>query len=200
MSHRLVLVAAAGSALLLCAASPAMAQSETAWTGFYVGANMGGAWGDFSNTARVRAGAGPLVIPAADVAAINSVSSGGSTPSGFTGGIEGGYNHITPGGVLLGIETDWGAMDVSQNASRTVGSTVLPQLTYALKNHVSTDWIWTLRPRIGFVTGNWLLYGTAGMAVTDIKSELAYADTGPAKRAVAFSDSDTKTGWVGGNV
>jgi outer membrane immunogenic protein len=198
MTHRLVLAAAA-PAIVLCAAFPAMAQQQTPWAGWYVGANLGGVWGDASASVMTGPGTGAVVIPPADVSAINGASSGSSSTSGFTGGVEGGFNWVNQG-ILFGIESDWGAMDISQDAHRTVNSTftLTPPLVYNLHNSVHTDWVWTLRPRFGFAGADWLVYGTVGLAVTDVKNSLTYADTSTPGRTASASSSDTKTGWVGG--
>jgi len=204
MTHRLVLAAAAAApALLFCAASPAMAASQTPWEGWYIGGNLGGVWGDAS--AQLGAAVGPgggnnVVINPLDVTAINnSTLSGSGDTSGFTGGIEGGYNWVS-NGWMLGIESDWGWMDISQDASRTATSPLLvnPPITYSLSQSVKTDWIWTLRPRFGFVGANWLVYGTVGLAVTELKNSLHFSDNIAAPHVVSQDTSDTKTGWIGG--
>jgi outer membrane immunogenic protein len=199
MNHRLLLAAAAAPLALLWASAPAMAQVQNPYAGFYVGANLGGVWGDTSASSLAGPGVGPIVVQPVDVAAINAVNNGSSNTSGFTGGVQGGYNYVS-NGVLFGIETDWGAMDVSQSASKSVNSAVLisPPLTFTTNQHVHTDWMWTLRPRLGFVSGDWLFYGTIGLAVTDVKSSFNYADTHSPGRVASMSVSDTKTGWVGG--
>jgi outer membrane immunogenic protein len=198
MTHRLALAAAAAP-ILLCAASPAIAQEQTPWSGWYVGANLGGVWGDASASVLAGPGTGPAVIPPVDVTAINGASTGSSNTSGFTGGVEGGFNWFS-NGILFGIETDWGAMDIAQDATRTVNSaiSITPPVVYNLHNSVHTDWVWTLRPRFGFASADWLVYGTVGLAVTDVKNSLTYADTKATPRTASSSSSDTKSGWVAG--
>jgi outer membrane immunogenic protein len=160
---------------------------------------VGGAWGDFTNTAKVAPGSGAAVIPGVDAAAINAAATGSSVPSGFTGGVEGGYN-LVGNGILLGLETDWSAMDLKKGSTRTVNSALLitPSLTYTLDSHVHTDWTWTLRPRLGITGGSWLFYGTAGLAITDVKSDLTYSDTHNPARTASFSASGARTGWIAG--
>jgi outer membrane immunogenic protein len=180
-----------------------MAASPTPWEGWYVGGNLGGVWGDAS--AQLSAAVGPgggnnVVINPLDVAAINNATTSGSgNTSGFTGGIEGGYNWVS-NGWMLGVETDWGWMDISQDASRTATSPLLinPPITYSLGQSVKTDWVWTLRPRFGFVGANWLVYGTVGLAVTELKNTLHFTDSLASPHVVSQDTSDTKTGWIGG--
>src|SRR5258705_13358403 len=116
MTYRLQLAAAAAApALLLCAASPAMAQQAAPWVGWYVGANIGGAWGDASASVLAAPGSGPIVIPPADVSGINGASTGSSNTSRFTGGVEGGFNWGNQR-ILFGIASDWSATVTSQAA------------------------------------------------------------------------------------
>jgi outer membrane immunogenic protein len=92
------------------------------WLGAYVGANAGFQWA--SNT-------------------------GGLSPSGFTGGIQGGYNWQS-GPWVYGVESDF-------NLS-SAGATFADY-------QFSNPWFGTLRGRAGFATNNVFLYGTAGLAL-----------------------------------
>ena len=198
MPRRLPFFAATASFAILCAA-PAMAQNATPFAGFYIGGNAGGVWGDASAQITAATGTAAVPIPPADIPTINGATlSGSQNTSGFTGGIEGGFNWVGDG-FLLGLETDWGWMDISQTGTRTATNSLLPPTTYTLSQSVKSDWVWTLRPRVGFITGDWLFYGTLGLAVTELKNTIHYADTAPGNAHNFTQDSsDTKTGWVGG--
>lgn len=194
MTHRRILFATATLILpILAAAAPAAAQDTGSWNGFYVGANLGADWGDTSTHTTATAGS----ISPIDLGRINAGSSNSSNKTGFTGGVEAGYNYQM-GSWLLGVETDFGAFDVSQRTSRTIQSGLLPPATLTASQRLSTDWIWTLRPRVGYVSGPWLFYGTGGLAMTDVKYSMQYADTLTPSHTAGMSISDTKTGWVAG--
>jgi outer membrane immunogenic protein len=201
MTRNSSLFAVAAPLTLLCAA-PAMAQDHPLWGGWYIGGNIGGVWGEGSATLRTTpgpGGGGPTINPL-DVTAINGGTiSGSKSNSGFTGGIEGGYNWVS-NDWLIGIESDWGFMDIDNGSSRTVQSPVLinPQITYTLTQDVKTDWIWTLRPRLGFISGSWLFYGTVGLAVSEVKSSLHFHDNALTPHVVSHDDNGTQTGWIGG--
>lgn len=205
MTHRfstaaLATLSLAALSLPALSASPAMAQDQSTWNGFYIGANIGGTWGDTSMRTTTSPGTSTSPISSVDAAAINGISGGGSSKGGFTGGVEGGYNWVsTPW--LFGVETDWEAFDVSEhNDHRTVNSALLisPPITYTINQHVSTDWLWTLRPRVGYVSGPWLVYATGGLAVSDVKHTFDYADNRSPGGLAHLSKSDTKTGWTAG--
>jgi outer membrane immunogenic protein len=198
MYRRLFFSAAALALGALGVASPAAAQ-DTSWTGWYVGGNAGGAWSDTSTGTIASSGGGAVVIPPADIAAISTLSHDSSNDSGFAGGIEGGYNWQSDW-LLLGIETEYGWFNIEQNRSNNFQSGLLitPPVTATVRQTLSTDWVWTLRPRIGVVSGPWLFYGTAGVASTKINYEVAYSDTQATPRTATATANDTKTGWTAG--
>ena len=66
------------------------APSLRKWSGFYVGANAGDAWGRDSVTGTEVA---PVPFSPLDVAAVNSAASPNLHFNGFTGGVQVGYNY-----------------------------------------------------------------------------------------------------------
>ena len=196
MSLRLVL-AAAGCASLLAPAS-ALAQDYD-WTGFYVGGNLGASWGDTSIKTRIERGNGAAPIDPRDVAALNAPISSDDNDTGFTGGIQGGYNYQS-GNWVFGLETDVGWMDIGQSRSNSfvLPSVINPPIVATISQEVSTDWVWTLRPRIGWASGPYMLYGTAGLAMSQVEVKASYADNRALGNAGSYSDKSTKTGWAAG--
>jgi outer membrane immunogenic protein len=74
-----------------------------------------------------------------------------------------------------------------------------PPIPFTISHSTSTDWLWTLRPRVGFAANNWLLYATGGVAVANVKANWQYADD--LANTESASLSKTKVGWtVGGGV
>jgi outer membrane immunogenic protein len=200
------LLGAATAAAAVCMAQAAAAQPSTTeeiWTGPYVGANIGGTWGNTSLRASVAPAGGASVIPPADVGQIlGTPLTTNSSTAGFAIGGELGYNwqmdHL-----LVGVETDAGAFDVRQSRSHTFTSTVavnppgtFPQFT--LSQSVKTDWMWTLRPRIGYAWGPWLAYLTGGLAVTDARISAAFSDTRTPPHVASFTHSSTRAGGIVG--
>jgi len=199
MTLRLIhLAAAAPSLLALVAALPAAAQ-DSPWSGWYVGGNIGANWGDSSTKATVSAGTGAVVIPPADINLINATGDDGSNRTGFTGGIEAGFNYQT-GSWLLGLETDFVALEVSQRQTLNLQSTLplTPPTTYQLNQRAKTNWMWSLRPRVGWVSGPLLIYGTGGIATSDIKVKFDLSDNRTPQNVVSGDHSKTKVGWIAG--
>jgi outer membrane immunogenic protein len=81
------------------------------WTGFYVGANAGYAWGrsDLNSFIVCPDGIGSGTCPISQASNLSNIASGASgsaTANGFTGGIQAGYNWQI-GALVLGAELDF---------------------------------------------------------------------------------------------
>jgi outer membrane immunogenic protein len=77
------------------------------WTGFYVGANAGYAWGHSDPASSFTCpapGACPYNVPV-QLSAFNAAGTGILSPNGFTGGGQAGYNYQS-GQLLYGVELD----------------------------------------------------------------------------------------------
>ena len=196
---RKALLASVSAIALGCSvALPAQAAPPTpmpmAWTGFYVGANGGFAWGH-SNTSLIHDVTGvPLFLNTtlAGTPALN--------PSGFIGGGQAGYNWQT-GQWVFGFETDFSGLNAKSDA------TISPFFSNKGANTVTWsslyDWLFTTRLRGGFlIMPNWLLYATGGLAVTHVNDSVTC--TAPATGCTAFgggliwSGTSTLTGGVFG--
>src|SRR5438105_14785849 len=95
-------------------AGPALAAPPVYnWTGFYLGANAGGAWGRFGTDTAVDCS--PNSPPGyicwagfpGDAALVSRAGTGTINTNGFTGGVQAGYNWQT-GNIVAGIESDFG--------------------------------------------------------------------------------------------
>jgi outer membrane immunogenic protein len=202
ISKAILAASAVAPLALLAVASPSAAQDNAAanpWTGFYVGGVVGGAWGHTKAQANVTTGNGVVVIPPSDAALLGTASSNDETKAGFTGGVEGGYNYQM-GPWLLGVEADWTALSLKNTNNKSLVSPLLifPPITYSLSQRVSTDWMVSLRPRVGYVFGRWLVYGTMGLAWSELKYHADFSDTRSPADVLTASSKSTKTGWAAG--
>jgi outer membrane immunogenic protein len=164
------------------------------WTGCYIGGNLGGVWGDskfdWSNFGTgFAAGADTQVIPVAD-ATLHS--------SGFTGGGQLGCN-AQFGAAVIGLEGDiqYTGLSANRAAATLGGGLVLPA---NINESFSSHWLSTIRGRLGFVNGGWLIYGTGGLAVANVSysDQNCFVGIGTPGCNTA-SASQTRTGWtVGG--
>ncbi len=194
--NRVLLASAAAFTALLAAPAIAQPSGDYNWTGFYIGLNGGGAWANSDLNSSVNPTTNTYFLPG-NLAAVNANGHGSISPSGFTGGAQGGYNWQS-GALVLGAETDFEAIDISQNGARTVDYPASPG-SFTTTHGVSANWLWTLRGRAGWAGGGWLIYGTGGLAVASVASRQHFSDTfGAAETA---NTSDTRTGWtLGGGV
>jgi outer membrane autotransporter protein len=148
---------------------PLMMQPLYNWTGFYVGANFGGAF----SSENVTAGNGATFS---------------TDPSGVLGGVQLGYNYQFSPSWLLGVEGElaWTSAEGNTNFNNPPG----PTLTLTSNHH----WYDTLDGRLGYVMGPWLLYAKGGGAWMNASYRLA-ANSGIAGAA---SISSTRGGWNAG--
>jgi outer membrane immunogenic protein len=115
------------------------------WAGPYLGGNLGYAWG--------------------------SVDNNPTRPSGFSGGVQGGYNWQN-GPWVFGVEGDIQATGAND--------------TFAPWKF-SNPWFGTLRGRAGYALNNILFYGTGGLAFGELTGE-----------TFGLSESHTTAGWTAG--
>src|SRR5262249_29266899 len=72
-------------------------------------------------------------------------------------------------------------------------------LNPTITSSLTTNWLFTARPRLGLAANNWLIYATGGLAVVQMKGHWTYADTlNPGVTVASIDASTTKAGWVGG--
>jgi outer membrane immunogenic protein len=198
------------------------------WTGFYIGANVGGGWASrntnnnvFPVFGAVPVG-GTLLLP----------TSNGGNNSGFLGGLQAGYNYQfgIGQGFVIGGEVDIDYSDIFRNHNNNVflGSFTLPQfpgtvfspsgLAAATRSN-NNQYIGTVRARVGYAWDRILVYATGGLAYGGIRNNgNGFAAGVTATTAAGFVNpvnglagptsafiggvtthgSSTKTGWTVG--
>lgn len=116
------------------------------WTGFYLGGNLGYSWGTASSSdgsGGAFDGAGGLTIH----------------PSGWTGGLQAGYNWQYDQ-LVVGFEADLGLLDASED-QRT--ATAFIDAEYGVYG--------TLTGRLGLANDRWLYYLKGGLALANIENQ-----------------------------
>jgi outer membrane immunogenic protein len=153
------------------------------WSGFYVGLNAGGAVGNSSAVGII--GCPPIVgylcnptVALANGALVGATASGSKSGSGFTGGVLAGYNWHR-GLFVYGVESDFGSMHFALTNGGSAPS-INPGLlgsTFTDGTTIHSDWLATLRGRIGYLASpNLLVYGTGGLALTNLSVSNFYTD------------------------
>jgi high affinity Mn2+ porin len=147
-------------AALLLASAPALAADPAApSSGFYVGGHAGYLFGHATATLSDPTGAATV---------------GGTTPYGMLfGGVQAGYEHAFPSGLMLGIEADLSFPDFMDQSSI---------LSYRFNANGSANeqlqFLGTLRGRVGYSFGSWTPYLTGGLALGSLRTSLIDSTTG----------------------
>jgi outer membrane immunogenic protein len=159
-----------------CDYAPAYTPTPQGWTGFYLGAHLGGTWG--SSTANGETG-------------VTLDDSWSYSPSGLVIGGTLGYNWQL-GPMIYGIEGDLGNLGLGGS-----GGYYVP-LGYDASTSTDADFYMTLRGRLGFLMNGWMLYLTGGYLGADTSvSVLAECDTlFCSEPTVSASSSGFRNGWT----
>jgi outer membrane immunogenic protein len=188
--------------------APVMVDPGYNWTGFYAGLNGGYSWGRANTT----------LFPASILATPVRVDVNG----GLFGG-QVGYNWQVNPKWVIGVEADAQWTGERGRLTTTLGTLrgVLPggdfnfAATTATNSEWKLPWFATFRGRAGFlIDPSLLLYGTAGLAVGEVKFSTqatvttqifgpGAVGTIPAGPPVSvtgplFADSQTRVGWTAG--
>lgn len=149
------------------------------WSGFYIGGQLGGAWGNVDWTqdnANYFNTAGAVVVG----------RDSSFSPSGFMGGVIGGAN-IQSDRWVFGIELSFDGTSMSKSRS----SNLFPA-TDTFKAEL--NWLTTITGRVGYTWNNWLVFARGGWAGGGIKETMTDAGAGVVASKDSFVD-----GWtVGG--
>jgi outer membrane immunogenic protein len=158
------------------------------WSGFYVGGNVGYAWGTVNdNVSNVDSISVPSTF------GVDKVTPSGKL-GGWLGGVQAGYNWQT-GLTVFGVEADidFGTVkgDTYQAPLTNLGVPIAGSY-YSVNEKIK--WFGTLRGRIGFTpVDQWLVYATGGLAYAKIEHSAVMGFTGG---AYTGSESTTKLGWT----
>ena len=169
-----------------------------AWSGFYVGGHVGGAWlNDTDANASFQQFFGP-VLPGTP----QPVQTGtfGNTDGRFVfGGAQAGYNWQF-GNFVAGIEADLSGSGSGSRQNRTLNLTDGIS-TDVVTNTRAMDWFGTVRGRIGYLFVPRLLgYVTGGFAYGHTQNDVNQLITVPFPGGpyVLNSSGRTATGWTAG--
>ncbi|MBZ5527969.1 MAG: outer membrane beta-barrel protein [Acidobacteriia bacterium] len=168
-----VLGLALAAALFVLA--PASSAQDKDWKGFYLGGNVGGAFGSSdATTTTVFSATGYFATTSP--AAIATAGTQSIKPRGFSGGGGVGYNHQS-GHLVVGAEFDFGGMNLNNSVSTTALYPCCAPTAFTVTQTMKTSWLMTARPRFGYAAGGLLIYGTAGLAVTNLDYQATFTDT-----------------------
>jgi opacity protein-like surface antigen len=182
------------------------------WEGFYVGGHIGSATDNVSFTQTNVGWTGLQSFAVGPLGPINTNTgeSGSLGATSVTGGMQIGYNWLLPGPFLVGLEADISATGLS---STTLTSPPGDPAAVASWNN-KLDLYGSVRTRLGWVSDNWLFYGTGGFAwdydkftrkqltapIADVTDPLnaPFVDTRALQAGTVVTSSRLRPGWVVG--
>jgi outer membrane immunogenic protein len=158
----LAAMVAAGSAVaadLAVKAPPRPLDVAYNWSGFYIGGNVGGAWGTFDTSTRTVFS--PIgYFDVASVPAVNAIGGQSIKPSNVIGGVQAGYNWQA-GRFVAGVEADINSFRLSGSAAATGVYPCCAPASFTVASAASTDW---------------LFFFTGGLALTKLKGNFGFTD------------------------
>lgn len=125
----------------------------------------------------------------------------------FLGGVQAGYNWQIDPRWLIGVEADWDWTDTGYSFCRQTAVFSFPckDVSSGFETISSkTDWLATVRGRLGVTWGYWLFYGSGGAVWGRINTTLTLSclQAGCGSSGVPLfassTTSTTKAGWVAG--
>jgi outer membrane immunogenic protein len=187
-------------------ARPAPALAVWDWTGWYVGGNVGYGFGENTDPSLsfVNPGNAGNIGSFLTVGVPPGTSSGNLFPNlkphGVFGGAQFGYDKQF-GSWVLGAVADFQGADFKDSRTvttpfATTGANVDERLSAKI------TWFGTVRGKAGYALGDWMVYGTGGLAYGNTESSIGFACTpgGLACTGVSFagSASSVRAGWTAG--
>ena len=185
-----------GSTVAIAADMPLKAPDAPAyqWSGCYGGINLGaGASGtNFSSTI----GPGTHLL-GGDPASVGASGGGGANALGLLVGGQTGCNWQS-GTLVLGLEGDFDYFHSNpsfNNNTNTLSDGVTP---FAISQSLTTDFLATIRPRIGIAADRNFAYITGGAAFTHVNYVENYVDGAAPPGTGTATASKYLAGWVAG--
>ncbi len=168
------------------------------WTGFYLGANVGGHQGTDSITSTTD----PSGWTPVGAASIDGSSPTSLHPRGVIAGLQAGYN-LQINSIVLGLEGDmtwpFGTTMRTLTLNGLPAANGLPGFENGdfMQNSTKLQFLATVRPRLGVTFDHLLLYVTGGLAVGTLQTTDSFAAINGSSLATV-SSSSSRTGWTGG--
>jgi outer membrane immunogenic protein len=163
------------------------------WSGCYAGANVGGGASASNFTSAVDGGTHLFDPDPATVAGSAAGSHGGD---GLLAGGQAGCN-LQSGSLVAGLEGDFDYFHSNPfflNNFTTLNSGA----PFTVKQSMTTDYLATIRPRIGIAADRNLAYLTGGVAFTRVSYLETYSDSGAPAGSGSAAASKSVVGWVAG--
>jgi outer membrane immunogenic protein len=162
------------------------------WTGCYVGLNGGGGASGTNVTTAVGAGG---YLAGLDPGEVSNDGTGSVNTANVLGGGQAGCNWQT-GTIVVGLEGDFDYFHSNSNFFNDTNTLPTSGNTFVIGQSLTTNYLATVRPRIGVAADRNFGYLTGGAAFTDARYTESYVDSGGGSGAATASKF--LTGWTAG--
>lgn len=176
--------------------APSTDTAYDAWNGFYVGGSLGGVRATPALRTTVALGSVGTYLDASSIPVIDSVGQQRTHAGGPMDVLLTGYT-LQRGPWVAGLEADFGYLDLSRQST---GSALYPCCAptgFSMSQGLRSNWLATVRPRIGFAHAGLLFFLSGGLAVSDIRAGFAFTDDNSYAMA-SGSVSHTVIGYAAG--
>lgn len=184
----------AGGAVAADMPMKAPQQTTYQWSGCYVGLNLGGGASGTNFNSAVDPGTHLL---GADPAVVAGSGFGGHGGDGLLAGGQAGCN-LQSGSLVAGLEGDFDYFHSNSwfsNNSNMLSDGVTP---FTIGQSLTTNYLATIRPRLGIAADRNLAYITAGVAFTRVSYLESYSDGAAPPGSGSAAASKSLVGWVAG--
>lgn len=179
--------------------SYAEAETQTSWSGVYLGGFFGGAFGKYETNLDLGTSTSPY-ISTTNASSVHESGTATLRPSTFILGIKAGGDWAWEKSVV-GLILDYGSLQQESNLQTTLKAYPDGSGSYSLSVTPKTEWLFTLRGRAGIkLEPSWpaLLYVTGGMAMTKVHLSTSFSDNTASDGIGSSSISASQIGWAGG--
>lgn len=168
--------------------------SRSTWGGQYIGFAVGVAHGKADPTVRAKAN-GYFITT--DPGQVDPQGSRNIDETNLVGSLLWGLNRQT-GLTVYGVEADVSLTNFdAQYSSGNIAYISLPTSTFSITTKVRSNWMASIRPRLGYAREDALMYVTAGPSLARFKYDFSFTDTNIPESASVHS-SKVKLGWTAG--
>ena len=163
------------------------------WSGCYVGVNLGGGASGTNFGSVVDPG---TYLAAGDAATVAGSGGGGANADGILAGAQAGCN-FQSGTLVYGLEGDFDYFHTDPQFNNNT-NTLANGNAFAIAQSLTTNFLATVRPRIGIAADRNLAYITGGAAFTSVSYTTSYVDANTPPGTGTASASRALVGWTAG--
>lgn len=175
-------------------AAPPPAASPYQWTGCYLGLNGGG--GAISSNFNTTVGQGTYLV-AADAAEVTNDGTGSHDNANLVGGGQAGCNWQSST-LVVGLEGDFDYFRGKSSFYNFTNALPVAGVPFVIGQEATTNYLATLRPRLGIAADRNFAYLTGGVAVTTVNYTETYVDGNAPPGVGSATASKFQAGWIAG--